>query len=298
MSDIKNTQQDELLNIKDELKVEKQEENKGSKRRKTRRIIIGGVFSFFAFIGVLAVVLTGVAAATIIFDDTEERQEYAQKLSTLAIYDPLPVEDVSLIEEKILYLSGIWAAVINEDTTQFEQNEYGETLLPAIVVDSYIESVFGKGLDLIYKTFEDSGITYIFDEEKQAYIIPVTSIPTGYTIEVEEIEQGFLATEKTLIVAYLEPATSWTDLEETEIVKYVEYVFEKQGDDYFLVAIRESDREVVVDSQDTAQATQEPIIVPEVADATPPPAAAEVASEETEEVTEEAAEETEESSEE
>ncbi len=278
MSDNKDIQQNEFIDIKEELKIEKQEENTISKRRKTRRIIIGGVFSFFAFIGVIAILLTGIVAATIIFDDTEERQEYAQKLSTLAIYDPLPVEDVSLIDEKILYLTGIWAAVINEDTTQFEKNEYDETLLPAIVVDSYIESIFGKGLDLIYKTFDDSGITYTFDEEKQAYIIPVTSIPTGYTIEVVEIEQSLFATEKTLIVAYLEPATSWTDIEQTSIVKYVEYVFEKQNDDYYLVAIRESNREVE-ENLDESQATPEPISVPESNDATPPPAAADVASE-------------------
>ncbi len=294
MNQVNNTQNEEFINIKEELNINKKEENIISKKRKNRRIIIGAVFSFFAVIGVISIILTGVGITNALLDNTEEKIEYAQKLSSLAIYDPLPVEDVSLIDKKILYLSGIWAAVINEDTEQFEKNEYGETLLPAIVVDSYIESVFGQGLDLIYETFDDSGITYIFDEEKQAYIIPVTSIPTGYTIEVAEIEQGLFSTEKKLTVAYLAAATSWTDVEKTPIVKYVDYIFEKQNDDYYLVAIRESEKVVEVSAEVTPTPTTEPIPVPEGNEEELVPAAqAEAAAEsETEQATEDTAEDT------
>ncbi len=278
MNEIKDNQKQEFINIKEELNIDKKEEKTVSKKRKTRRIIVGAIFSFFALVGVISIISMGINTTAVLLDNTEEKAEYAQKLSTLALYDPLPVEDVSLIDEKILYLSGIWAAVINEDMTQYEQNEYGETMLPAIVVDSYIESIFGPSFDLVYKTFDDAGITYIFDEEKQAYVIPVTSIPTGYTIEVAEIEQQLFASEKTLTVAYLAAATSWENLEETEIVKYVDYVFEKQNDGYFLVAIRESEKEV--ETLPTASTEPTPIPVPELTDATPPPAAADVASSE------------------
>ncbi len=296
MNENNNNKQKEFVNIKEEFNIDKKEENTVSKRRKTRRIIIGAVFSFFALIGVLSVVLVGAGVTAILLDNSEEKAEYAQKLSSLAIYDPLPVEDVSLIDEKILYLSGIWAAVINEDMSQYEQNEYGETLLPAIVVDTYIESVFGPSLDLVYKTFEDAGITYIFDEEKQAYVIPVTSIPTGYTIEVADIDQPWFASEQTVTVAYLAAATSWTDIEETPIVKYVDYIFEKQNTGYFLVAIRESEK--VVEASSSSEVIATPVPVPEVTDATPPPAAADVSNDKTQDSDSEIIEDTEQTEEE
>ena len=93
-----------------------------------------------------------------------------------------------------------------------------------------------------------------FDEEKQAYIVPATSYPQGFTPQVAKIKTSF--SEKIVTVGYISPQTSWTDSTTGTISKYVDYVFEKQDGEFYLVAVRESDMKVEASSSSSSSSSQ------------------------------------------
>ncbi|MEG1049417.1 MAG: hypothetical protein RSE24_02630, partial [Oscillospiraceae bacterium] len=155
---------------------------------------------------------------------------------------PLPFESPEMADQKILLSSSIWAAVMNEDMEKYEKSEFAQTYLPSVDVDKYFAMIFGTQYKLTHQTFDDQGITFEYDEEKQAYVIPITSFPTGFTPQVAKIKSSF--SEKVVTVGYISPAISWNDTSDGSVSKYVDYIFQKQDKNFYLIAIRESDMKV------------------------------------------------------
>ena len=213
-------------------------------KKHKRRILIGVVMCVLMLIGIGTIVTGGVKVAAKIFDNTAEKEAYNAMLSTFVIYDPLPFESPDQADQDWLLSSSVWAAVMNEDMEQYEKNDFGEIYLPAVEVDKYFAKVFGTQYTLTHRTFADQEVEFQFDETKQAYIVPVTSYPQGFTPQVAKIKKG--GGEKIVTVGYVSPSTSWTDSSDGSISKYVDYIFQKQGQNYCLVAIRESERKVEV----------------------------------------------------
>lgn len=227
-------------------------DKKRLQKKHKRRIIIGAVMCTLMLIGMGTVIAGGVSIVAKLFDNTEEKAKYNELLSTLVVADPLPFESVDLADQDWLLSSSVWAAVMNEDMDQYEKNDFGETYLPAVDVDRYFARVFGTQYTLTHRTFADQEFEFQYDEEKQAYIVPVTSFPTGFTPQVEKIKTG--GGEKIVTVGYISPTTSWTDTSNGAISKYVDYIFQKQGQNYYLIAIRESEMKVeIAATESTAQ---------------------------------------------
>ena len=229
-------------------------ESKRQNRIRRRRIIIGAVFSFLACIGLLSIIMGAVRIGRSLLDNSEEKRQYNALLAPLVVYDPLPFESPDQADQHILLVSSIWAAIMNEDMTLYETNEYGQTLLPAVDVDRYFARVFGTNYKLTHGTVADRDIEFTFDEEKQAYIVPATSYPQGFTPQVAKIKSSF--SEKIVTVGYISPQTSWTDSTTGTISKYVDYVFEKQDGEFYLVAVRESDMKVEASSSSSSSSSQ------------------------------------------
>jgi len=230
---------------------------KAQNKVRRRRIITGAVFSVLALIGVLSIISGVVKTGIKILDNSEEKQEYNNLLTTLVMYDPLPFETPDTADQRVLLASSLWATIMNEDMSVYETNEFGETLLPAVDVNKHFAKVFGTQVQLTHGTFTDSDVEFVYNEEKRAYVIPATNFPTGFAPQVEKIKTSF--SEKTVTVGYLSPRTSWADTGERTVSKYVDYIFEKQDSQYALVAIRESEMKVelpqVSPAPDQAQTT-------------------------------------------
>ena len=220
-----------------------------------RRIITGAVFSVFALIGVLSVISNIFSMGMKIVDNTAEKQEYNNLLTTLVVYDPLPFETPEQADQQMLLASSVWAAIMNEDMSVYETDEYGFTLLPAIDVDKYFSKLFGTGMKLEHGSFQDRDVEFEFNDDKQAYVIPATSFPTGFAPQVEKIKTSF--SEKIVTVGYLSPSTSWADTSGSTLSKYVDYIFEKQDGQFVLVAIRESSMKVEQPEVSATPAPQE-----------------------------------------
>ena len=253
MATEKNTTMEEQLDFhKEMLEVEKLENERkktysadGHKSRnttKSRRMIIGALFCFFALAGLVSI-LSGIFNTGMkILDNDAEKQEYNSLLTALVMYDPLPFETPDQADQKVLLASSVWTAIMTEDMTSYETDEYGQPLLPAIDVDKYFAKIFGTNISLAHGTFSDQDVEFKFDEENKVYAIPATNFPTGFAPQVEKIKTSF--SEKTVTVGYLSPSTSWADTGERTVSKYMDYIFEKQDGQFCLVAVRESNMKV------------------------------------------------------
>ena len=266
MSTEKNTKvNDSQLDFQQEMieieKIEKERKKtystdsvKAENKVKNRRIITGAVFCLLAVIGLVSIFSAVLKTGMKVIDNEGQKQEYNALLSTLVMYDPLPFETPDEADQKVLLSSSVWAAIMNEDMSLYETNEFGEPLLPAIDVDKYFAKIFGTQISLAHGTFSDQDVEFKFDEEKQAYAIPATNFPTGFAPQVAKIKTSFTA--RTVTVGYLSPSTSWADTSEKTISKYMDYIFEKQDSGYALVAIRESEMKVEL-PQSSSETTQQ-----------------------------------------
>ena len=229
------------------IEIEKAEQERktysanGSKKKESiikRRIITGAVFTFFAVVGVISIISSVFSLGIKLVDNNGLKQEYNALLTPLVVYDPLPFESPEQADQQLLLASSVWAAIMNEDMSIYETDEYGFTLLPAVDVNKHFSKLFGTGIKLEHKSFDDRDVEFEFNKDKQAYVIPATNFPAGFVPQVEKIKTTF--TERIVTVGYLSPASSWADTTGGALTKYVDYIFEKQDGEFALVAIRES----------------------------------------------------------
>ena len=107
-------------------------------------MITGALFCFFALAGLVSI-LSGIFNTGMkILDNDAEKQEYNSLLTALVMYDPLPFETPDQADQKVLLASSVWTAIMTEDMTSYETDEYGQPLLPAIDVDKYFAKIFGS----------------------------------------------------------------------------------------------------------------------------------------------------------
>lgn len=71
------------------------EEHDRLHRRRWRQVL-GFAVAVLALVGAFTVLRTGVQGVAQLFDDTEQRQEYEDKLEGLVLFDPLPFEGIEL----------------------------------------------------------------------------------------------------------------------------------------------------------------------------------------------------------
>ncbi len=255
---------DNILDFEKEMKeieiVEKEKKvftkSKKENRVQYRRITIGAIFCLFAVIGLISVFSSAFKTGRKILNNDAEKEEYNKLLRPLVLYDPLPFETPDQANKDLLRYSSLWAAVMNEDMSTYETDEYGQALLPAADVDKYLAKIFGSQVKIEHGTFTDPDeVEFKFDEEKKVYAIPTTSFPVGCTPKVEKIKTSF--SNKTVTVGYLPPQKSWNDTSTGSVSKYVDYIFEKQDGKYCLVAIRESEMKVETSTNSSSSQSTE-----------------------------------------
>jgi len=167
---------------KDMIEVEQAEKErktyiapKGKKNNKvrTRRIVTGGVFCFLALVGLVSIITNIFSLGVKIVDNEGEKQEYNNLLTTLVVYDPLPFESPDQADQQMLLASSVWAAIMNEDMSIYETDEYGYTLLPAVDVDKYFSKVFGTGIKLEHGSFSDRDVEFEFNKDAFRFWVPL-----------------------------------------------------------------------------------------------------------------------------
>ena len=200
-------------------------------QRRRRRQFIGILVILLVLVGIGTVFSWATRGVAALLDDSDLRAEYEQRLSGLVMLDPLPFDDPSQADPTLFKEAAIWGIVYSETAKgtidQYERDpDTDSIILPALQVDAYIAQLLGPDFTVEKGTFESSDMTYLYVEEKDAYLVPVTGQVALYTAQVEKLEKR--SGRQVVTVGYI-PATTndLTLAAPTEPVRYMEYIFDR-----------------------------------------------------------------------
>ena len=202
--------------------------------RRFSRQIVGAVAIVLIIIGLFTVLSWVVGVLRSALDDTERRQSYADRLYGLVMFDTMPFDDVSKVDQSEFLQAAIWGAVYqiqkrDNGLSDYERDsETGSIILPKLEVDTYLTNLLGPDYKITDGSFQTEEFNYTYDEEKQGYLVPVTSMVAMYTPEVEKISTQSGKTYVT--VGYIPTINNSSSGEinltaPTEPTKYMDYVF-------------------------------------------------------------------------
>lgn len=237
-----------------------QEEHERNRRRRLRQLLGLGL-CVLILIGAANVVAAGVRGVAALFDDTEQKLAYEQKLQALVMLDPLPFADLSQADVAQFKEYAIWTVVFNAQRSAGGLDAYerdpdtDSAILPTVEVDAALTALLGpdynslldptgkdESRQIIHGSFETADMTFFYDEEKQGYLVPVTSQMGQYTPKVERLQKkdGRLR----VTVGYVPTPVLTGDYSmssSTTPTRYMDYVFEKVDREWYLRALEASE---------------------------------------------------------
>lgn len=224
---------------------------KKRRRKYSAAVPLGGFFILMALIGVITVAVFGVRATESLIDNSKQKEEFADIILPVLMFDPVPFEDPNEMGELALLRSSIWSAVISNND-KYSIGDGNMVSVPKSDVDVACASLFGSSVTLNHQSFEDYLSLYSFDEETQTYYVPVDA-NILYTPQVEEISRNGDIFE--LTVGYLAPDNQWMqsikgEKSDPTPSKYMIYELKKVEDHYQLVAIKDPPEGAVPYSSD------------------------------------------------
>ena len=224
--------------------------------RRLARQVVGAAALLLALIGLFTVLGWIVGLVRAALDDTDLRNEYRDRLYGMVMLDPVAFDDVNSVDEGVFKQAAIWGTVYQVQNSggsldQYERDpDTGSALIPALEIDTYISNLLGPDYQVTEGTFSTAEFVYQYDEEKQAYLVPVTSSVALYTPTVEKITKK--DGQRIVTVGYV-PTSSNNATGElsltapTEPTKYMDYVFTRgENRQWYLTALRDSDMQVEV----------------------------------------------------
>ncbi len=249
------------------------EEHERNRRRRSRQLL-GAVLCLLIIIGTLNVIGFAIGGVAALFDDSDRRLEYEQRLQTLVMFDPLPFASLDQMDDstaRLVHESAIWSALYTAQQSEngldnYERDPDTEALIiPALEVDAAVASLFGPDYKITHESFDGVDMSYQYLEDKQGYLVPVTSQMGLYTPRVEQLDRqnGQLR----VTVGYIPtPALSgdYSMTSPSEPTKYMDYIFEREGREYYLVALETSEMRPAASTSDSTApaATPEPVFDP------------------------------------
>ncbi len=224
--------------------------------RRLARQVVGSVALLLALIGLFTVLGWIVGLVRSALDDSGLRKAYRDRLYGMVMLDPVAFDDVNSVDPGVFKQAAIWGTVYQVQNSggnldQYERDpDTGSAMIPALEVDTYIANLLGPEYKVPEGTFSTEEFVYQYDEEKQAYLVPVTSSVAQYTPMVEKISRR--DGKRIVTVGYVPTATNNATGElsltaPTEPTKYMDYVFTRgENRQWYLTALQESEMQVEV----------------------------------------------------
>ena len=223
------------------------EEHARLHRRRARQAL-GLLIAVLALVGIVTVVRAGVKGVATLFDDTQQKAEYEDRLEGLVLFDPLPFDGIENIDDLTLREAAVWGCVYSIQETQGGFDNYNtdpdteQLLLPSLDVDAYLAKLLGPGFKLTHRSFEMEDMTIEFDDATQCYKIPVTGTVGYYRAVVTKL---FKRSGKLHVTVGYIPTTSTDDsiinVSSDTPTKYMDYLFERQSGSWYLTGLTESE---------------------------------------------------------
>lgn len=211
------------------------------RRRHKNAAPIGGVFIILAIIGVISVGVFGYNSVKGLFDDTKKKQEFAEYLLPIVMFDPVPFDAPKDADQLALLQSALWSTLYSEKRESYTYSDMGLLMVPISDVDVESAKLFGSDIKLEHRSFGDMEINYILNEELAAYEIPMMVQVGYYTPRILDINKR--ADTYTLKVGYIPPGNAWTGdvggkKYEPEPDKYMYYELKKHKSGYTIMSIK------------------------------------------------------------
>lgn len=219
------------------------EEHARLHRRRARQTL-GLLIAVLALVGIVTVVRAGVKGVATLFDDTQQKAEYEDRLEGLVLFDPLPFDGIENIDDLTLREAAVWGCVYSIQETQGSFDNYNtdpdteQLLLPSVDVDAYLAKLVGPSFKLTHKSFEMDDMTVAFDETTQCYKIPVTGSVGTFRATVTRLfkKDGLLH----VTVGYIPTQSSDDSILNTSSdtpTKYMDYLFSRQSGSWYLTGL-------------------------------------------------------------
>ena len=249
------------------------EEHARLHRRRARQAL-GLLIAVLVLVGAVTVVRSGVQAVANLFDDTQQKQEYEDKLEGLVLFDPLPFDGIENIDDLTLREAAVWGCVYSIQETQGNFDNYKtdpdteELLLPSVDVDAYLAKLVGPSFKMTHKSFEMEDMTIEFDETTQCYKIPVTGSVGTFRATVTKLfkKDGLLH----VTVGYIPTQSSDDSILNTSSdtpTKYMDYLFSRQSGSWYLTGLTDSETKPESTDSTAPAAASEPMAQSDVNDA-------------------------------
>jgi hypothetical protein len=226
------------------------------------RQLLGLFLAALMVVGAVTILRGGVNLIARLFDDTEARQAYEDKLEGLVLFDPLPFEGIENIDDLTLREAAIWGCVYSIQETQGGFDNYThdpdteQLLLPAVEVDAYLAKLVGPQFKLTHQSFDMEDMTIEYDETLQSYRIPITGSVGYYRATVTSLFKR--SGQLHVTVGYIPQVNTvdfTTTLSDTP-TKYMDYLFERIGGDWYLTGLTESETKPESTATEAASETQ------------------------------------------
>ncbi len=211
-------------------------------RRNRAAAPVGALVLALAAAGIAALIWVGINLTQQIYDNSREKERFAQIVQPMLMFDPPSFQDVTMLDNRVLLESALWATMLGEKRETYPFDAQSNLMVPASDVDVAAARFFGPQVTLEHMSFpSDFGISYTYNEPTKTYLVPVASATALYTPRVDEIERN--GDEYDLLVGYIPPGTVWTstgaDGATPDPHKYMVYRLRKVGAYYQLIAIEE-----------------------------------------------------------
>lgn len=209
--------------------------------RTVRRKITGGVFVFFALVGMASIITLAAVQIGKLVNSPDIKTTFEKQIEYVVALDPVPFDISESPDDDLLLKAAIWKAINSfpEENRTYDENK--SLILPAIEVTKAAASIYSNEYTLKHHEVSYIQTKFSYNEEKAYYTIPATSLSGALYPQVVAItrENG----NKVLSVAYKSPSlvdyyTGTRNSESDKLVKYMEYVMVRNGGEWRLKAVR------------------------------------------------------------
>lgn len=213
---------------------------KGGKRR--FYMLLGIVVILLAAVGLVSTVRFSVDKIKAFADNTQQKTEFAKFIYPIVICDPAPFDQTVKLRNDTMLTAAIWDIILYEDKSKYE-SDFDYIIVPEVDVEQHATKLFGSGLSFSHESILGTDIQFYYEEDIKSYRIPSNPKYFTYSPYIEDITR--VGESYTLTVGYVSPTPSWLTLTSDEAPspeKYVDYVVSKRGNEYTLIAIKQSDK--------------------------------------------------------
>ena len=218
----------------------------------TKNLVVGIIIALLAVIGAVTIISGAVRAISSSFNRSDKYDSYKEFIAPVIMNDPDAFDDVINANQSQLISISIWSLLKGDINPDSFENKNGGMLVPASLIEEEFTKLFGKDVTPVHQTVEGGeGVQFEYSKKDKGYIVPITGITALYSPMIADVSEKGSST--ILTVGYL-ASEDWRQAENGDMiapepVKYMKIYLRKNGDDFYISSIKQTDALETVTNQ-------------------------------------------------